>query len=58
MSEADFLGSCLTIAEKVAELSMLDISVPSTVELIRMLLVQDIENLGHMGLNDHGTKKS
>lgn len=41
----------------MAELSMLDIPVLSTIELIRMLLVQDIENLRHMGLNDHLTPK-
>lgn len=41
----------------MAELSVLDISVCSIVELIRMLLVQDIENLRHMGLNDYLTQK-
>lgn len=41
----------------MAELSVLDISVCSIIELIRMLLVQDIENLRHMGLNDYLTQK-
>lgn len=41
----------------MAELSVLDISVCSIVELIRMLLVQDMENLRHMGLNDYLTQK-
>lgn len=41
----------------MAELSVLDISVCSIVDLIRMLLVQDIENLRHMGLNDYLTQK-
>lgn len=41
----------------VAELSMLDISVLTTIRLVRMLSVQETENLTQMGLNDHLTWK-
>lgn len=41
----------------MAELSMLDICLPSSIDLVRVLFVQETENLTQMGLHEQLTQK-